>query len=434
VAPEAAVGTLRLRWRLLDRRGTITSHGELVFPAPPASEDRIDGDEIRVPAQPAYAYLWPPATAERLELWTDLAAAVGVSSPGFAPDPLVGPRPGLAATLVERFHPEERPAWFRVRPLDEPSLWAAGRMVTLRSARRLERLPEPPRPPDDAESLEPVGGPPRLMLVAPVSPGPDGSAPAPGPLARGSWWPIRAGVETALRLAVPAGASAEARVQPSLLYAGAATLAGREALVTVDGRAAARLPLVSPRGQVALPYLPAGTHRLQVEVGAPARLFLDVPVPDSPIHRAYSTYELEPGAPLLVRLGKGVSPRSLGVTLYFDGPPSPRARLAARVDGGVRVVRSGSVSLGWTRLERLAPIEAAEGEGTFYLNRSTGPVWTALPIFVPLHDDLRPGDHQVAVTIQDAGTRVFARFFAYGAAGPTERVSHYNEIHTETPP
>jgi hypothetical protein len=183
-----------------------------------------------------------------------------------------------------------------------------------------------------------------------------------------------------------------------------------------------------------LPFLPAGPHRLKVEVGAPARLFVDVPVPGSPLHRVHGAYELEPGAPLVVHLAKGTAPRSLGVALYFDGRPSPRARFAARIDGGARAVRAGTTSLGWTRLDRLAALEVAPGEGAFYLNRSGGPVWVAAPVFVPLHDDLRPGQHQIAVAVHDAGTKVFARFFAYGAAGPGERVSNVHEIHTESPP
>jgi hypothetical protein len=434
LGPDAGVTALRLRWRLLDRQGAALARGQLEAAVRPAPEDRIDADDLRVPAQPAYAYLWPPASAERLEIWTDRPAAVGLSSPGFAPDLLVGPKPGLAASLVERFQPEDRPAWFRVRPVDEASLWAAGRIVTLRSARRIEPLPEPPKPPVEAESLEPGGGAPRILLVAPATPGPDGNMPEVGPLARGNWWPVAAGVETLLDLAVPAGSAADARVQLSLLYAGEASLAGREARVSVDGRAPVRLPMVSQRGQVTLPLLPAGRHRLKVEVGAPARLFLDVPVAGSQLHRAYAAYELGPGGPLILRLAKGVAARSLGVTLYFDGPPSPRARLSARIDGGVRAVRAGTSSLGWTRLERQAPVQAAAGEGIFYLNRSGGTVWTAAPIFVPLHDDLRPGDHEIAVAVLDAGTRTFARFFAYGAAGPAEHVSHFNEIHTETPP
>ena len=434
VAPDAGETPLRVRWRILDGAGRALAQGVAESVSRPAVEDRIDADEERVPAQPAYAYLWPPAFAERLEIWSDGPAALGLSSPGFPPDPLVGPKPGLADTLVERFQPEERPAWFRVRPQEEPALWAAGRMLTLRSARRLEPLPAAPPPPAEAESIEPAGGPPRLLVVAPVAPAPDGSPPEQGAQPRGSWWPIPAGVEAEFLLVAPAGSSAEARVQASLLYAGDAALAGREARLTIDGQKVVRLPIVSPRGQVALPFLPPGRHRLKVELGAPARLFLDVPVPGVPLHRAYGTYELEPGVPLTLRLAKGNAPRSLGVTLYFDGPPSPRARLAVRIDGGVRAVRAGTTSLGWTRLERQAALQASAGEGIFYLNRSSGPVWVAAPVFIPLHDDLRPGGHEMVVGVQHAGTRAFARFFAYGAAGPAEHVRHVNEIHTESPP
>ena len=306
-------------------------------------------------------------------------------------------------------------------------------MVTLRSALRLEEAPKPSGPPSEAESIEPLGGFPRLLLVAPAAVAPGASGPAVEAPGRGNWWSILPGVETVIVLAPPAGSAADARVQPSLLYAGEPALAGREALVTVDGRAVSRPLLVSRRGQLVLPFLPAGRRRLRVDPGAPARVFVDQPAPGAALYHAYGTFELEAGAPLRVRLPKGAAPRSLGVTLYFDGRPSPQARLVARIDGGVRAARAGSTSLGWTGLERQAPVRAAAAEGAFYLNRTAGPVWMAEPIFIPLHDDLRPGDHEVAVSVQNAGSRVFVRFFAYGAAGPAEHVSHVHEIHTESP-
>ncbi len=434
VEPGAGDAPLRVRWRVLDRRGAAVAAGELPFEVRPAPEDRIDGDEARVPAQPVYFHLWPPPSAERLEVRVDRPAAVGLSSPGFPPGPMAGRTPGLADGLVLRFHPEERPSWFRVRPKDEPALWAAGRMVRLRSALRLEEAPEPPGPPGEAESLEPLGGVPRLLLVVPTAVAAGPGVPAAEAPGRGRWWPILPGAETVVVLAPPAGSAPGARVQPSLLYAGEPALAGREALVTVDGREVARAPLVSPRGQLTLPFLAAGRRRLRVDPGAPARLFVDQPAPGTAPYRAYGTFELEAGAPLRVRLQKGVAPRSLGVTLYFDGRPSPGARLVARIDGGVRVVRAGSTSLGWTRLERQAPVRAAAAEGAFYLNRTGGPVWAAEPIFIPLRDDLRPGRHEIELSVQNAGQRVFARFFAHGAAGPAEHVSSVHEIHTESPP
>ncbi len=416
-----------LRWRMLDGRGIAVASGEIPGASAAAPEDRIDSEPQRVPAQPFYAYVWPPRSAARLEISADRPVALGVSSPGFAPDPFVGPRPGLDDTVVQRFHREDRPAWFRVRPVGEPALWATQRILQLRSAMRIEKAPEPPAPPPEAESFAPAGGPPRLLLVAPAAKDVD-------PRDRGCWWPIRAGVEAAVVLEPPAGSPADARVQPSLLYAGDAALAGREAQVTVDGRPAPRVAIFSPRGQVALPFLAPGSHRVKVDPGAPARLFLDRPVPGAPLHRAYGVYEIEPGVPLRVRLAKGTGPRSLGMTIYFDGRPSPQARVAARIDGGLRSARPGSASLGWTRLERVAPARANQAEGAFYLNRSSGPVWASQPIFIPLHDDLSPGVHEIAVTLRSGGTRAFARFFGYGAAGPAERVRHMSEIHTESPP
>ncbi len=417
----------RLRWRALDGRGEALAGGEILLSARPAPEDRVDGEPFLVPAQPAYAYLWPPSSAERLEIRADRAVALGLSSPGFAPDPFAGPRPGFAASVVQRFHREERPAWFRVRPLDEAGLEAAGRLVRLRSAVRLEQVPEPPPVPPEAESFEPTGGPPRLLLLAPAPPG-------AAPRDRGCWWPFPAGAEIPVRLAPPPGSPPGARVQPTLLYAGEAGLAGREALVVVDGRPVARLPIVSSRGLAALPFLSPGTRRLRVDPGAPARLFLDRPVEGSPFYRAHGVYEISDGAVLRVRLPKGSGSRSLGVALYFDGRPSPQARLEARIDGGRRRPRTGTASTGWTRLERLSPLRAEPAPGALYLNRAGATIWASAPVFVPLHDDLRPGVHEIAVALRGAGARAFARFFGYGADGPAERVGHFSEIHTESPP
>lgn len=429
VSPGAGETAFRLGWRILDGRGAALASGAVPLVAPPAPEDRIDSDPDRLLAQPAYAWVWPRAGGERLELWTDRPAALGASSPGFPTDPWVGPAPGLADGILERFRREERPAWFRVRPADEGALWAAGRMLRVRSALRLEERPEPPEPPEVAESLEPLGGPPRFLLLAPVGDPEDPDARAPG-----NWWPIPANADTPVALAAPPGSPAEARVRPSLIHAGDAALAGREMLVSVDGRVAARVPVFSPRGQVALPYVPAGRHRVRIDPGAPTRLFLDVPVAGSPLHRAYATFELQEGAPLRVRLAKGVAPRSLGVMLYFDGRPSAESRLVARIDGGARAGRPGTASLGWTRLEREAPVRAAAAPGAFYLNRTAGPTWASEPVFVPLHDDLRAGVHEIAISVRNAGARAFARFFSYGASAPAERVTHVGEIHTESPP
>ncbi len=423
--PSGGKTPFHLVWRMLDGRGNAVASGDIPAASTPAPEDRINSEPLRVPAQPFYAYLWPPRSAERLEISADRPVALGVSSPGFAPDPFVGPR--FDDTVVQRFQREDRPAWFRVRPVGEPALWAAQRIVQLRSAMRIEKAPEPAAPPPEAESFAPADGPPRLLLVARAAGGVDARD-------RGCWWPIRTGVEATVVLEPPAGSPADARVQPSLLYAGDAALAGREAQVTVDGRPAARVAIFSPRGQVALPFLAPGTHRVVVDPGAPARLFLDRPVPGASLHRAYGVYEMEPGAPLRIRLAKAGGARSLGVTVYFDGRPSSQVRVAARIDGGLRSARPGSASLGWTRLERVAPVRADPSEGAFYLNRTSGPVWASQPIFIPLHDDLSAGVHEIALTLQNSGTRAFARFFGYGAAGPAERVRHMSEIHAESPP
>ncbi len=423
-APGAAEARFRVRWRMLDGHRAPLAEGELPLSAKPAPEDRIDGDPDHLPTEPAVAYLWPPPDAARLELSSDARVAVGASSPGFPPD--AGGGPALADGVLLRFQREDRPAWFRVRPEDEPALWRSDRMVTLRSAMRVEEAPEPPPPALPAETLAPAGSPPRHLLLVP--------APEADSRERSSWWPVSAGVESGIVLERPAGAGADARVQPSLLYAGDASFAGSGATVAIDGRASARLAIYSARGQIALPPLAPGAHRLRVEAGAPVRLFLDRPVAGAPLHRAYGVYELAPGAGLRVRLAKKAASRSLGVALYFDGAPSPEARLSVTVDGAARAARPGSASLGWTRLRRAAPVKAEPAPGALYLDRTSPAVWAAAPIFVPLHDDLRAGTHEIAIAVERAGARAFARFFAYGAAAPEESVRHVAEIHAESPP
>jgi hypothetical protein len=171
---------------------------------------------------------------------------------------------------------------------------------------------------------------------------------------------------------------------------------------------------------------------LRVDLAARARLFLDRPIAGAHPFRSLSVYELRAGGPLRVRIPKRAGSRSLGVVLYFDGHPPEDATLEAVVDRGQRQARPGTLSLERTSLRRTLPITVAPLEGALHLNRGdAGGTWVSAPVYVPLHDDLQPGVHQVSLAVRGARVRSFARFFAYGAR-TRERLAHFNQLREET--
>jgi hypothetical protein len=421
----------RVRWTMRDAQGREVASGELAQPVAPAPEDRIDEEPDAVPSDPVLGHLWPPPTAATLEIAADPPALIAVDSPGFDPPPGRPDDPIEKPVTALRHAPVERPLWFRVRPSNEQALLAAGRVERLRSATRLEAVPEPPPPTVQAETLKPLAGGPRFTVLVPGNP----DAP---PAELGVWWPLANGMASSVRFDAP-GASPGARLPWNVLFLGDATRTKQEAAIRIDGADAARTRLFTSRGVVAAPPATPGVHRVEVTIerrtprsGPAPRLFVDRPVGAQTPFRAFSVFPIAAGRRTTARLEKASEPRSLGAVVYFDRPPGQRATLEVTIDGGRRALPPARWSRLRSRITRALPLHAEALPGATYLNRTTRAVWGTAPLFVGLGDDIAAGPHLISMVLRGTSAKAFVRLFSYG--GPQhrpERVATFGEFRSD---
>jgi hypothetical protein len=428
-----------LRWRFLDGRGGVLVQGKAALDVKLASEDHLEGgpgapEGGQLVSQPTTFHLWPPRAAQRLVIDADRPAAVAVASPGFDAQPFAPeaetPLGALADGIELRHGRRDQQTFYPVRAINAPELQRAGRLERLAGALRLER--EPPRPPPRgvAVSLGPRRDGGRFVVLLPMTEG----APA---RRLGHLWAMRSQIEETVIVPRPRGTAGTARVPASVLYE-LARPSGRQPLVVrLDGQVIRRASLLGARGQIVLPPITVGRHRLRIDLAAPARLFVDQPVAGAAAFRRSQVYQLPAGV-AGVAVDKARAPRALGLVMYIDGPP-PRGRapvLDVVVDGGRRRRIAAGASTTFTRLRRIEPLGFQRAPGAVYLNRRAGAIWASRPIFVPLGDDLTPGNHQVSVHARGLGVRartLAARFFSYG--GPqVNRINQHVEMSVDVVP
>jgi hypothetical protein len=414
-APEG-----ELRWRFVDARGALLDQGRLTVAARPAPEDRLDGASSFVSAA-TVAFLWPPRGADRLLLTAARPVAVSLSSPGMESPQAPAQELDIDPTLVLRNRASL--AFAPVRPLNQAALRRLGRILRFAGAQRLEPRSAPPPAAPEASSLAPERTGAQFVLLSPLA------GPAPATHRDGLSFAVRPGRDEGLLVARPRGASARARVVATVYYE-VERARGRGSLtVSLDGQVVRRASLQGKRGQLVLPPIPVGRHRLRVDMPAEGRVFVDQPVSGAGAFRRSRVFTLR-GARGSVRLPKGRAARSLGVVFYLDGPPAAGASLEATVDGGARLRRRTGMSLSYTRLQRRTPLSFQKLEGARYLNRARSGIWASQALFVPLGDDLGPGSHRIALRAQGLGPAPLARFFSYG--GPlASRINQHVELRAE---
>jgi hypothetical protein len=418
-AKAVAVPSSPLAWRFVDGRGAVLKNGVVSIAGAPAPEDRLDGP-LGFASVPTTIFLWPPRGAARLLLTAPRPVAVSLASPALEAEQSAAEQLGLAKRLVLRHDLPARPAFHEVRALNAPALRRAARLLRFAGAMRLERLPDP-QVPAEAASLVPDRNGGQFVMLAPVA--------TPGPARGGGLsWAVQAGHDEQLSVPRPRGASLRARVPATLLY-DLDRSRGREATtVSLDGKVIMRAAILGARGQIHLPPLPVGRHRLRIDLSGAGQLYVDQPVAGAPAFRRSRVFLLRGGGGA-VRVPKGAAARSLGLVVYSDGPVRA-AELEAIIDGGGRGRRAAGASTAYTRLRRRIPMTFTRLEGAHYLNRAGAVVWASAPVFVPLGDDLAPGTHLVSLRARGLGSQPIARFFSYG--GPvTSRISQHVQVRAE---
>jgi hypothetical protein len=409
----------QLRWRFVDRGGAVLQQGKVPVAAQAAPEDRLDGPEPLV-SVPTTVFLWAPHGAERLLLDAPRPVAVSASSPGLESPLAPSDELGIDRALVLRYR--DSGAFEAVQPLNQSELRRLGRQLRFAGAVRLETRALPPAP-AQATSLEPQRGGAQFVLLAPLAEAPRGEH------RQGVSFAVRPGRDESIQVARPRGASARARVGPTLYYEVERVRGRGSVAVSLDGQVVRRASVLGRRGQLVLPPVVVGRHRLRVELPAGGRASIDQLVVGAAPFRRSRVFTLQRGS-AVVEVPKGGAARSLGVVLYADGPEPPGAVLEAVVDGGRRVRRSGGASRDYTRLRRRVPLSFQRVEGARYLNRAQQGVWASEPVFIPLGDDLRAGGHRIALRAVGLGGTPLARFFSYG--GPVaSRISQHLELRAE---
>ena len=434
LGPRLAAGTgaaALLRWRFVDLHGAALAQGKATIDATAAPEDRLDEIEGRgLVSRPTTFYLWPPRAAHRLLLDADRATVVSAGSPGFDDDRAEPPAAWgpMGDGMVLRHGPLERQAFYAVRALNAADLQRQGRLERFAGALRLERAAAHAKPVSAAVSLSPRRDGGRFEVLLPL----DRAAPAQRP---GRLWAVRREHDEEINVPRPQGTSGAARVPTTLLYEVRRPSGRQPLLVHLDGQIVGRASLLGARGQVVLPPLPVGRHRLRVDLASEARLFINQPVAAALSFRRSQIYRFAAGA-AAVAVPKARAARALGTVVYLDGPP-PHGRaggLDVVVEGGVRrSPRQGGASAAYTRLRRHQRLDFLRAPGAVTLNRTSGEIWASRPIFIPLGDDLGAGSHLVSLRPRGLGSRPMVRFFSYGGT-PVNRINQHVEVSVESAP
>lgn len=167
-----------------------------------------------------------------------------------------------------------------------------------------------------------------------------------------------------------------------------------------DDRLRRAVTVHAARGQVALPALPLGPHRLRVLASRAARLFLNhVETCRGTRLLKRLAHRLPPGG--LSFLVSKRSPAEETVSARLYAPWGARTRIAVRVKlEPPRAVRAGWPRPSWTFPERLYSVRPAGGSPAPVLESGLDDVDQGQIFSIPLGGDLPPGRYRIHVTPQ----------------------------------
>jgi len=377
---------LSVQYELLDAGGARLSQGLLQGTPAESLYDRPSEDPLNGRAsEPLRQHLWLPARAATLRLQAAQPAWIAVYTRP----------PGLAQRLRApddylhwRARDAAQPAWFALTPRN---------YAALVQARRSELLQWQSRPPQDDpdllagryqwEDFLPQGRWRGHALLVEREP----QQPVRTEAQAGLYRPLAAGGEQAVQLGGPPAA---APLQPQLIYL-RPTAAPAQLQAQWDGRALPAQWLTGRYGRLPLPPSLAGMHRLRLQGGGAARLFLSHAAAPAPYQQVFAA-ELLAGETLRYRYRKqGVPAETLSLRLFT--PAGAAATLAVRLQGLQRATTAPTSE--WTLEQRLFELAGGEPAAGWVLDENAAAVSGGRRLYLPLGSDQPPGEYTIDLSL-----------------------------------
>ncbi len=390
---------LDLRYRLLDGDGNSTREGRCQGQAAASLYDRLYDETppfgLVSDALHCYLHVAPGVDRVRVEL----------SAPGLVSGYSVPPDLVTRLTLPYDYYsydPDGRrlPGWYGIAPADEDRL--------IRNL-RLARLVWQRRPPDDDpellagrylwEEFHPRGNWRARYLLNPRDP----QLPLPDD-ALGAVYHELGNDEAPVTLVAGPGRR-DVRARLAWLRDDAGPLPVR---LRLDGRVLLERTLRGRRGELHLPGLPAGTHRLRIEAAQPVRWFMNRLRGDGPTRVRR----------LAVRIGhrpqhfvyrKQQRDEMLTGHLQLPWRRDTPVRLRVRIEGPRR--RGVIGSDGWSLTDREFLVHPDHGAEVAVLGSRGETVDKGQRFHIPLRADLAPGEYRISVWLEDADSHAYLSLY-----------------------
>ncbi len=389
-APDACSG---VDYRLLDRSGRELARGTMNAPVSPSAYDIMTGgwSDSRV-SDPIRHYLWLPADVASVAFSSVCPLGVnGYDRPhGFVWTTHVPEDYDVARTLDLK---SRIPGWFSVRPVNLKSL-------LLRNRTPLIQVQIHPRAEEEVRALmagqyhwqdyHPEGRHhARWLLVPRESPLPPRKQSLPGFYLR-----LEQGREIEVVLDSETGV-----MRPNLIFIRTTARAGRISL-RVDGRSYAHLDVAGLVGEIRLPPLKAGRHRLLLQADQTTTCYISHANAMEHVYIKRLVYPVGK-TPLSFVIEKSAAEKDkvLSARLFMPAGRLLPARVHVSIAGAKRPFYRRLD--GWTFVERVfvvAPPEQIErapvlGKAGMYMDMGQS-------FFIPLRADLPPGRYVISLDLE----------------------------------
>lgn len=407
--PERA--TLDYAW--LDAAGKVIHRGSYALAPRPSRYDRLaEAGLDQLLAEPNSLYFDLPAAVTQLRL----AASVPVLASAYTrPADLLRelrvPEPAPVAGAEE----ERQPAWFALRPLGHESMQRAGRSLLLLLQRR---PPTEERPEIRAghylwEDFHPEGAWRGRYLLTRREP----HAPRRLEALPATYLPLPLEGEARLALVSELG---QPSVAPELLWQ-RSSAAPLSLGLLVDDTLFWSGEVAGAGGQLALPPLPAGPHRLRLQGAGEGRFYLSHGEGAGPTYLKRLANRFDRSGLSFV-LDKRPGAQVLSARLYVPRNHRGASRVRVTVEGPPRIA-SGPL-LEWSFLDREYEIHPDPQE-TVPVLQTAELVDGGQPFFIPLGADLPAGRYRLRFALEQGpgGYLILARL----TPGQHHQRFHYRE-------
>ena len=406
---------LALTYRLLDSNGENTFEGSCKGETLSSLYDRLYGetDAFTLVSDSLHCYLHVAANIDTVR--------VMLSAPGLVAGYSVPPDLVTRVRVPEDYYsydPEQQrlPGWYGIAPANEEQL--------IRSL-RMQRLVWQKRPAEDDpevlagrylwEEFHPRGNWRARYLLNPR----DDQLPLPDRALKAVFHEISAEETVSVTLVAESG-KRSVRPRLSFLRDTNATLGVQ---VFIDDKQLLAREIRGRRGELRLPEIPAGAHRLRITSATPVRWFINQLRTDSPtwIKRLAVRIDQRPQSFIYHK-----QQRDEMLTGHLQVPWGRQEpmRLRVRISGPRR---SGIIaSDGWTLTDRSFLVYPDNSEEIPVLNSRSETVDKGQRIYIPLRSDLAGGDYRISVWLDGSDAQAYLSLYRL-TPGLHERRQMYRE-------